>query len=122
MSALPKSKLTALEYLAIERGAAFKSEFFRGEMFAMAGASRQHNRAKENLIIEIGSRIKGGRRVATAPAGPEELKSPRSARGVDFFLSYGLLRCTRRHAPCRPLPRLTSAPAESPHQAESPRR
>ena len=61
MSALPKLKLTALEYLAIERGAEFKSEFFRGEMFAMAGVSRQHNRVKENLIIEIGGRIKGGR-------------------------------------------------------------
>jgi Uma2 family endonuclease len=60
MSAAPKVRLTPEEYLAIERKAAFKSEFYNGEMFAMAGASREHNRLKENLVIEIGSRLKGG--------------------------------------------------------------
>ena len=42
MSTAPKRRLTSQEYLAIERKAAFKSEFFDGEMFAMAGASREH--------------------------------------------------------------------------------
>lgn len=60
MSAVPKRKLTATEYLAIERAAPFKSEFYDGEMFAMAGASRMHNTIKENLIVEIGQRLKGG--------------------------------------------------------------
>ena len=60
MSAMLKPKLTASEYLAIEQRAEFKSEFHNGEMFAMAGASRQHNRVKENLVIEVGSRLKGG--------------------------------------------------------------
>jgi len=60
MSALPKNKLTEAEYLALERVAEFKSEFYNGEMFAMAGASRQHNELKENLSIEIGGRLKGG--------------------------------------------------------------
>lgn len=60
MSAVPKRKLTETEYLAIERAAEFKSEFYNGEMFAMAGASREHNRIKENLIVELGSRFKGG--------------------------------------------------------------
>ncbi len=39
-----KSFLTAAEYLEIERKAEYKSEYFNGEMFAMAGASRPHNR------------------------------------------------------------------------------
>jgi Uma2 family endonuclease len=60
MSAAPKPKLTAREYLEIERRAKIKSEFYKGEMFAMAGSSREHNRIKENLIIELGSRLKGG--------------------------------------------------------------
>lgn len=60
MSAVPKRKLTEAEYLAIERAAEFKSEFYNGEMFAMAGASREHNRVKENLIVEVGGRLKGG--------------------------------------------------------------
>ncbi|HEX4606643.1 MAG TPA: hypothetical protein VH092_00400 [Urbifossiella sp.] len=38
MTAVPKVKLTEAEYLAIEEKAAFKSEFYRGEMFATPGA------------------------------------------------------------------------------------
>jgi Uma2 family endonuclease len=60
MSAVPKRKLTEAEYLALERAAEFKSEFYNGEMFAMAGASREHNRIKENLIGELFGRLKGG--------------------------------------------------------------
>ena len=60
MSAMPKKKLTAAEYLAIERAAEFKSEFYDGEMFAMSGASREHNTLKENLVGEFFVRLKGG--------------------------------------------------------------
>lgn len=59
MSAVPKRLLSPAEYLARERSAEFRSEYYRGETFAMAGASRFHNRAKENLVIEIGTRLKG---------------------------------------------------------------
>jgi Uma2 family endonuclease len=60
VSAIPKTKLTPAEYLARERKAEFKSEYYRGETFAMAGASRFHNKVKENLIVELGIRFKGG--------------------------------------------------------------
>lgn len=60
MSAAPKKRLTPAEYLALERAAEFKSEYFNGEMFAMAGASRHHNRVKENLVGELYSRLRGG--------------------------------------------------------------
>ena len=60
MSALPKPKLTVAEYLARERRAEFKSEFFNGEVFAMAGASRADNFVKENLIGELFARLKNG--------------------------------------------------------------
>jgi len=59
MSAVTKKKLSEAEYLAIERAAELKSEFYNGEMFAMAGASHQHSEIKENLSIEIGGRLKG---------------------------------------------------------------
>src|SRR5262249_45016959 len=49
------------EYLAIERASETKSEFYGGEMFAMAGAMPEHNRAKENLIIRMGAQLFGGR-------------------------------------------------------------
>ena len=60
MTPVPKAKLTVAEYLAIERRAEFKSEFYDGEMFAMAGASRGHNIVNENLSVRIGARLVGG--------------------------------------------------------------
>jgi Uma2 family endonuclease len=60
MSAMPKPKFTVNEYLELERKAEYKSEFYQGEIFAMAGASRQHNRVKENLVGELFARLKGG--------------------------------------------------------------
>jgi Uma2 family endonuclease len=58
MSTVPKKLLTEAEYLAIERTADFKSEFYKGEMFAMAGASHQHNEIKDNLVGELCNRLK----------------------------------------------------------------
>jgi len=55
----PIKKLTEAEYLALERSAAFKSEFFDGETFAMAGASPMHSLINANLIRELGNRLKG---------------------------------------------------------------
>ena len=59
MSALPKTTLTATEYLAIERAAETKSEFFDGEMFAMAGTTKNHARIVMNLSRELSARLKG---------------------------------------------------------------
>lgn len=53
MSTVSKRKMTPEEYLAKERAAEFRSEFFNGEMFAMAGASWAHTLIKDNLSHEI---------------------------------------------------------------------
>jgi Uma2 family endonuclease len=53
-------RLTEPEYLALERAAPFKSEFFDGEMFAMAGGSPMHSLIAANLIRELGLKLKGG--------------------------------------------------------------
>jgi hypothetical protein len=42
MPSQSKPYLTPEQYLALERTAASKSEYFRGEVFAMAGASPIH--------------------------------------------------------------------------------
>jgi Uma2 family endonuclease len=57
MSTLPKTPLTPEEYLEIERKAEFKSEFYRGEMFAMSGGSRKHSRIPFQLAALIGQHI-----------------------------------------------------------------
>ncbi len=49
----PKSTLTPDEYLAIERQAEQRSEFYAGEMFLLAGASRRHNRISTNITSQL---------------------------------------------------------------------
>ena len=56
---LTVQRLTEQEYLAVERAAPFKSEFFGGEMFAMAGGSPMHSLIAANLIRELGTKLKG---------------------------------------------------------------
>lgn len=58
MAAQLKYKLTADDYLAIEREAKYKSEFYNGEMFAMAGASRAHVIIVSNLVAELRQKLK----------------------------------------------------------------
>lgn len=58
MSSSPKTLLTEEEYLAIERQAEFRSEFYNGEMFAMAGASRRHNRIVTNLVTALDNQLR----------------------------------------------------------------
>ena len=52
-------RLSEAQYFEIERAAEFKSEFFDGEMFAMAGGSRRHSLIASNLIRELGNQLKG---------------------------------------------------------------
>ena len=58
MSTVPKSLVTPDEYLQRERRAEFKSEYYRGETFAMACASAEHNLIVSNCIVNIGSQLK----------------------------------------------------------------
>ena len=58
MAANLKYKLTADAYLALEREAEYKSEFYNGEMFAMAGASRAHVKIVGNLNSELTQKLK----------------------------------------------------------------
>ncbi len=58
MSCLSQTYIAPEEYLAIERGAGFKSEYFKGEMFAMAGASPNHVLVVTNVASELRMQLK----------------------------------------------------------------
>ena len=47
---MPKTLLTPEQYLAIEREAEYKSEYFQGEMLAMAVSDWVHNQLVVNLV------------------------------------------------------------------------
>lgn len=58
MSAAEKLKISPAEYLARERAALDKNEYVDGEIFAMAGASYEHNLIAGNLTGEIRAAFK----------------------------------------------------------------
>ncbi|MGH7460578.1 MAG: Uma2 family endonuclease [Longimicrobiales bacterium] len=51
--------ITPAEYLDAERRAETKSEYFAGQVFAMAGASMEHNLIVANLVAGLHGQLKG---------------------------------------------------------------
>src|ERR1017187_1173512 len=84
MSTQSKPFLTPEQYLEIERKADFKSEYFRGEMFAMAGASLAHNR----LVTAVTSRLCARLAPAMANISPRKYSLLKSAfRSISRYCS-----------------------------------
>ena len=55
---LTQTHYTAEEYLTLERSAAYKSEFHDGQIYAMTGASREHNLVSGNIYRELSLQLK----------------------------------------------------------------
>lgn len=58
MSTVRKIKLSPQEYLALERQALNKSEYYNGEVFAFAGASEPHNLIVVNVLALFHQQLK----------------------------------------------------------------
>lgn len=56
--ALPE--MTVEQYLAFERAETVRHEFFKGEVFAMSGASIAHNRIMVNFVNQLSSALGTG--------------------------------------------------------------
>jgi len=59
MAAPARTFITPEEYLAGERASDTKSEYFRGEVFAMGGASREHNLIALNTGSVLRAQLRG---------------------------------------------------------------
>lgn len=60
MSAAPALKYIDVEaYLEMEESSETKNEYYKGEIFAMAGGTVPHNQIIANASIEIGSHLRG---------------------------------------------------------------
>jgi Uma2 family endonuclease len=57
MATDPKQRLTIQEYLTLERQAETKSDYLDGEMFAMSGASREHNLIALNIAASLHTQL-----------------------------------------------------------------
>lgn len=58
MSSLSSYYISPEEYLSLERRAEFKSEYFDGVVYAMAGGSERHNLIAANVIIALGTQLR----------------------------------------------------------------
>jgi Uma2 family endonuclease len=54
-----KSYVSPEEYLAFERAAEYRNEYFDGEVFAMTGASRRHNLIAGNIGGSLWQQLRG---------------------------------------------------------------
>ncbi len=52
-------KFTPAEYLTLERTSAYRSAYFQGEIFAMAGGTPRHSLIQTNLTAELRQALKG---------------------------------------------------------------
>jgi Uma2 family endonuclease len=55
---LTQTHYTAEDYLTLERSASYKSEFHDGQIYAMTGASREHNLVSGNIYRELSLQLK----------------------------------------------------------------
>jgi Uma2 family endonuclease len=56
-----KPKVTPAEYLELERSAEQKSEYYNGEIVAMAGSTEEHDRAIGDIYVSLGAQLRGTR-------------------------------------------------------------
>ncbi|MGB4499256.1 MAG: Uma2 family endonuclease [Methylococcaceae bacterium] len=91
MNFLPKYKnyyISEQEYLENERISDVKHEYFNGEIFAMAGASRNHQRLSNNVLVAFANHLKG------TPCEPfsSDMKV-RADKGKKYFYPDVLVIC-----------------------------
>ena len=78
MATVPKQYITPEEYLHRERQADFRSEYFRGEIFAMAGASANHNL----IVLNAGAHLREQLKKKPCRVFPSDLKLRIEATGL----------------------------------------
>jgi Uma2 family endonuclease len=59
MSTTAGTRVTAEEYLRLERFAESRSEYFDGEILPMPGVTREHNLINGNLVFELKQQLSG---------------------------------------------------------------
>jgi Uma2 family endonuclease len=59
MVAKPDKYYTPEEYLILEETADYRSEYYKGEIFAMSGGSANHNRIAGNVYITLREALEG---------------------------------------------------------------
>jgi Uma2 family endonuclease len=80
MASEPKHRLTVHDYLTLERRSETRSEYLDGEMFALAGASHEHNVIVTNIVAALRPQLRS--RGCTLYANDMRVRTPTD------FLAY----------------------------------
>lgn len=92
MSALPTPYISPEDYLELERLAPTKSQYFKGEVFAMAGASERHVSTVANITASLVSQLKG----RTCKVYPSDMRVRVAATGLYTYPDIVVLCGTPR--------------------------
>lgn len=84
---IPKALVNAADYLTFERGADERHQFVDGEIFAMAGESLAHSTINANLIVSLGSQLRGSPCRVLSP-NMKIRSGPADARSTKGLFSY----------------------------------
>lgn len=79
-AALKRETLTYEEYREIEDRSEERHIFWDGEMFAMSGASDDHNIIETNVVVSLQNALRG--RPCRASTGNRRLRAPHSQKAV----------------------------------------
>ncbi|MDE0466953.1 MAG: Uma2 family endonuclease [Candidatus Poribacteria bacterium] len=93
MSTLPaQTYLTPSEYLAWERKQPFKNEYYNGQIIAMSGASRAHNRITVDITTQLNNQLMEGEREVFASE-----MCVRTSPEVSYFYPDVIVVCGEPH-------------------------
>jgi Uma2 family endonuclease len=93
MSANPRPRLTADEYLALDRSAEWKSEFHDGEMFPIEAVSLRHATIATNVVRSLGAKVRAAG--CTMLTGPLRVRiSPTQFVYPDYQIVCGKAQLT----------------------------
>ena len=56
----PHPRYTPAEYLAIDEGLSYRNEYIDGDVYAMSGASTPHVVIRDNVLVTLHQRLRGG--------------------------------------------------------------
>lgn len=101
MAAELKPRLTFDEYLEIEGEAEFKSEFVNGWMYAMAGASPEHNLIVVNVASEFRQQLKKRPCVVYPSDMPLKVEKREHGRYPDVTVVFGVVGSLRQSGTTR---------------------
>jgi Uma2 family endonuclease len=87
MTAQPIIYITEEDYLQRERASTLKHEYYKGQIYAMAGASEAHNLVAMNIAALLRSRVRG----SSCRAYPSDMRVKVQPTGLNTYPDFSIV-------------------------------